>query len=55
MTPQEFEALLDLAVQQLNADVLASTAYYKPDVFQLRVFDVLRDSATVNAVGFGMP
>lgn len=47
MTPQEFEAVLDLAVQQLNADVLASTAYYKPDAFQMRVFDVLRDSAKI--------
>jgi hypothetical protein len=48
MTPQEFEALLDQAVIRLNNDVRASTKYHKPDDFEQRVFDVLRELSTAS-------
>lgn len=45
MTAEEFEGLLDKAVIRLNADVRGSTKYHKPDDFEQRVFDVLREVA----------
>ncbi len=51
MTSDEFEKLLDHAVIRLNDDVRASTAFHKPDDFQQRVFDVLREvAAAENAI-----
>lgn len=41
MTPAQFERLLTKVTEKLNADVLASNLYHKPEKFQQRVFDVL--------------
>lgn len=48
MTSEDFEALLDQAVIRLNEDVRASTKYYKPDDFERRVFEVLREVAAAS-------
>ncbi|MEA2554253.1 MAG: hypothetical protein QOJ65_2429, partial [Fimbriimonadaceae bacterium] len=45
MTREEFEALLVKATKRLNEDVRQSDKYHKPDAFQQRVFDVLKEVA----------
>jgi hypothetical protein len=45
MTREDFERLLEKAVVQLNAEVLASTQHHKPDAFEKRVFEVLKSVA----------
>jgi hypothetical protein len=45
MTRDEFENLLDRAVEQLGNDIRQNKAYHAPDAFQQRVFDVLQELA----------
>jgi hypothetical protein len=42
---EEFEGILDLAVQQLNEDVRANRAYHDPMAFEKRVLEVLQEVA----------
>jgi hypothetical protein len=42
---EEFEGILVLAVEQLNADVRASTAYHDPLAFEKRVLEALQQAA----------
>jgi len=41
--PQEFEGILQLAVEQLNQDVRANPAYHDPQAFEKRVHEVLSE------------
>ena len=45
MTPAQFEALLDKAVEQLGQEVRESDKYHAPDEFQQRAFEVLQSVA----------
>jgi hypothetical protein len=45
MTPDEFERVLDRAVEQLGIDVRESTKYHAPDQFELHVRDALQEAA----------
>jgi len=50
MTPEQFEQLLDKAVEQLNADVQDSK-YHEPDKFELCVREVLKATADGQNIG----
>lgn len=45
MTEKAFEALLGVVTDKLQAEVRKNAKYHKPDAFEQRVFEVLRDTA----------
>ena len=45
MTSQDFEAILDITIEQLNGEVRASNQYHSPSDFEQRVRDVLEQAA----------